>query len=141
MLKSAEYSLKIRRLSRKKGTLGIKAKKLKKKQASLKKKKYTSNFKIIKTTATGMGSIFLAVPLTVVNTTAGMAMLTSGINTMRKIPSKKDYSRKPIKGAKSIPTKVWRKVTMADTRYARDEEKKKYIKKRDKLYNAIDNLK
>lgn len=140
MLKSAEYSLKIRRLSRKKGTLGIKAKKLKKKQASLKKKKYTSNFKIIKTTATGMGSIFLAVPLTVVNTTAGMAMLTSGINTMRKIPSKKDYSRKPIKGAKSIPTKVWRKVTMADTRYARDEEKKKYIKKRDKLYNAIDNL-
>ena len=93
MLKSAEYSLKIRRLSRKKGTLGIKAKKLKKKQASLKKKKYTSNFKIIKTTATGMGSIFLAVPLTVVNTTAGMAMLTSGINTMRKIPSKKANKR------------------------------------------------
>lgn len=119
------YNAKIRRLSRLDGTIGVKGRKLKKNISSHTKKRYTSNFKIIKNAVTGVGSVVLAVPLTVINTTAGAALMTNGILTLKKFPHKKRY--KSEKGQIK---------NQSDLSYQRD----KYTKKRDKIYQSIDLL-
>lgn len=119
------YNAKIRRLSRADGTTGVKGRKLKKNISSHTKKRYTSNFKILKNAITGVGSVVLAVPLTVINTTAGAALMTNGILTLKKFPHKKHY--------KSEKGQIKKQ---SDLTYQKD----KYTKKRDKIYQSIDLL-
>ena len=67
----------------------------------------------------------LAVPLTVINTTAGAALMTNGILTLKKFPHKKHY--------KSEKGQIKKQ---SDLTYQKD----KYTKKRDKIYQSIDLL-
>ena len=119
------YNAKIRRLSRENGIIGVKARNLKKSISSHTKKRYKSNFKIVKDTISGVGSVVLAVPLTVVNTTAGVALMTNGVLKLKKFPNKKHYKVEKEKMKQQ-----------SDLEYQRE----KYTKKRDKIFESIDLL-
>ena len=119
------YQAKARILARQKGLAGVKGKKLKSGLKSHIKKRYTANFKLVKDTVTGIGSVILAVPLTVVDPTYGSAVFTNGINTLGKVKGKKHY--------KSEKGKVKKQSDM-------EYKAKKYTKKRDKFFKSIDLL-
>ena len=117
------YQAQIRRLSRKKGTVGVKARHLKNAINSNRKKRYTANFKLVKNTLVGVGSVILAIPLTVVNTTSGAAMMTKGILTLKKTTGKKHYKK----------GKDGKIIKQSDAEYKQE----KYTSKRDKQYSAV----
>ena len=119
------YDAKIRILARAGGNIGVKGKKLKKNISSHTKKRYSSNFKLVRNAITGVGSVVLAVPLTVINTGVGAALMTSGIVTLKKLPNNTYYKAKngEIRKQKEL-----------------SYQKDKYVKKRDKLYQSIDLL-
>lgn len=119
------YQAKARILARQKGLAGVKGKKLKSGLKSHIKKRYTANFKLVKDTVTGIGSVILAVPLTVVDPTYGSAVFTNGINTLGKVKGKKHY--------KSEKGKVKKQSDM-------EYKAQKYTKKRDKFFKSIDLL-
>ena len=119
------YQAKIRRLSRKSGAIGVKARNIKSSITSHRKKRYTSNFKLVKDIVTGSASVFLAIPMSVVNLSAGTALMTNGINSLDKIPKKKYYKYNKKKG------KIERQ---SELQYKAE----KYTKKRNKYYDSID---
>ena len=126
------YEAKIRRLSREKGSRGIKARRLKNKLKANKSKRYKSNFKFVKDSITGVGSIVFAVPLTVVSPSAGIALATSGILTLHKQSKGTEGYKTKLKGYKNLgPYKVY---------YSTKEAKEKYKKKRDNIYKSIRNI-
>ena len=92
--KAAAESLRIRRLARHKGAIGAKSKRLKKQLKSNRSKRYKANFKLVKSTVTGVGDIFLAIPVATVSTTAGVAMFTKGVKSISGISKKKICSNK-----------------------------------------------
>ena len=119
------YQAKVRILARKKGMAGVKGRKLKKGLTSHIKKRYTANFKLVKDTVTGIGSVFIAIPLTVMDPTYGSAVFTKGYNTLKKTKGKKHY--------KSVNGKIEKQ---SDLEY----KAQKYTKKRDKFFKSIDLL-
>ena len=119
------YQAKARRLARQKGMVGVKGRKLKKNLNSHLNKRYTANFKLIKNTITGIGSVIIAAPLTVLDTTAGSALFIKGVNTLGKEKGKKHY--------KTVNGKI---TKQSDSKYKQE----KYTKKRDKIYKSIDLL-
>ena len=119
------YQAKIRRLSRKKGAIGVKARNIKSAVTSHRKKRYTANFKLVKDIVSGSVSVIFAVPMSIVNLSAGTALMTSGISTLRKISGKKHYKYDKKKG------KI---IKQSDLAYKAE----KYTKKRDKYYDSID---
>ncbi len=119
------YQAKARILSRQKGMAGVKGRKLRSSLKSHIKKRYTANFKLMKNTVTGLGSVILAVPITIVDPTVGSAMFTKGVNTLGKTKGKKHY--------KSVNGKIKKQ---SDAEY----KAQKYTKKRDKFFKAIDLL-
>lgn len=119
------YKAKARVLAREKGIVGIKGKQLKSSLNKHLKKRYTSNFKLIKDTLTGTGSVILAVPMTVVNTKAGAGLMTLGIKKLQGI-SRETYF-------KTSGGEVQKQNAIS---YNTD----KYTKKRDKYYKSIDDL-
>lgn len=119
------YQAKIRRLSRKKGAIGVKARNIKSSVTSHRKKRYTANFKLVKDIVSGSVSVIFAVPMSIVNLSAGTALMTSGISTLRKISGKKHYKYDKKKG------KI---IKQSDLAYKAE----KYTKKRDKYYDSID---
>lgn len=119
------YQAKIRRLSRKSGAIGVKARSIKSAITSHRKKRYTANYKLVKNIVTGSASVVFAVPMSIVNLLAGTALMTSGINTLNKVSGKKHYKYDKKKG------KI---VRQSDLGYKAE----KYTKKRDKYYDSID---
>lgn len=119
------YQAKIRRLSRKSGAIGVKARNIKSAITSHRKKRYTSNYKLVKNAVTGSASVIFAIPMSIVNLSAGTALMTKGINSLGKISGKKHYKYDKKKG----------KITeQSDLSY----KSEKYTKKRDKYYDSID---
>lgn len=123
------YNAKIRRLSRQKGTIGMKARTLKRQMASHVKKRYTANFKDIKNKAIGVGSLLLGIPMTILNPTAAMALVSKGIVTFKKPKDKKRYK-------KYKTDSKGRTVEQSEAEYKQN----KYTKKRDKNYKNVDLL-
>lgn len=128
------YDAKIRRLSRAKGSWGIKARKIRDKQKANRNKRYKSNYKFIKSAITGTGSIILAIPMTVVNLQAGVALFSKGVKDLGSAPKQKDYDQK-----RNIAN-MWKKIPGYKTYYGSKKAKEKYIKKRDKIYKSIRQL-
>lgn len=126
---------KIRRLSRKKGSMGIKARQLKAKLKSQRKKRYQSNYKFVKDTIVGAGSIILAIPMTVVNPGAGVALFTKGKSSLKKLPSKDNFDVK-----KGGPIRFYRKFKGYKVYYGNKKAKEKYEKKRNSIYTSIKNI-
>ena len=120
------YQAQIRRLARKKGLAGVKARKIKNSINSNRKKRYVANFKLVKNTIVGVGTLILSVPLTVANTKAGTAMFTKSILTLKKLKGKKHFKK----------AKDGKIIKQSDAEY----KEEKYIKKRDKLYSTVDLL-
>lgn len=125
LLNAIHYQAKIRRLSRKDGAIGVKARSIKSSITAHRKKRYTSNFKLVKDIVTGSASVVFAIPMSIVNLSAGTGMLTSGINSLKKVSGKKHYKYDKRKG------KI---VKQSDLGYKAE----KYTKKRDKYYASID---
>ena len=119
------YQAKARILARQKGMVGVKGRKLKNSLSSHIKKRYTANFKLVKDTVTGIGSVVVAVPLTVIDPTYGSALFTKGYSTLKKAKGKKHY--------KSANGKIEKQ---SDIEY----KAQKYTKKRDKFFKSIDLL-
>lgn len=128
---------KIRRLSRQKGSMGIKAKALKKKLSVQRKKRFTSNYKFIKDTVVGTGSIVLAVPMAVVSPGVGAALVTKGISNFKKLPKKKNYDTRK---SKNLLLRLGRSTGIYKTYYGSKKAKEKYEKKRNSIYKSIENI-
>lgn len=128
-------NFKIRRLSRADGSLGIKARQLKSKLSRQRKARYKSNYKFIKDKVTGVGSVILAVPMTVINPIAGVGLLKKGITNINKDKkknvdiNKKDYKGRFIRG--------YRSLGIYKLYYGQKKARAKYEKKRNKIYTAI----
>lgn len=132
--KAAAESLRIRRLARHKGAIGAKSKRLKKQLKSNRSKRYKANFKLVKSAVTGVGDIFLAIPVATVSTTAGVAMFTKGVKSISGISKKKYVLTKNEKGT----FKGWLKKRAPYQRwYGVKKGTEKYEKKRNKTYTAI----
>lgn len=129
-------SAKIRRLSRQPGSLGLKAKRLKKKLKSHRKKRYTANFKLIKGATLGVAGVILAVPIAVTNPSVGLSVFNTSRGLIKAVPEKdnNDKPKRKIVGFYRKHSKTYKKY------YARKADTKKYIKKRDKIYNQIKQL-
>ena len=119
------YSAKIRRLSREKGEIGVKARSIKNSISQHRKKRYTANFKLVKNITTGSASLIFAIPMSIVNFTAGTALFAKGINSLNKVPHKKTY-------------KYNKKTGKLEKQSELRNQSEKYIKKRDKLYQTVD---
>lgn len=126
-LVALQKQAKIRKLSREKGIVGVKARKLKNSISSNRKKRYKANFKLIKNATVGSLSTILAIPMTVVEPTLGIGMATAGYNFLKSDElHKKHY----------VTGKDGSVETQNDIEY----KTKKYTKKRDKNYKAVDLL-
>lgn len=119
------YQAKIRRLSRKKGEIGVKARNIKNSISQHIKKRYTANFKLVKDITTGSASLIFAIPMSIVNFTAGTALFAKGINSLNKVPHKKTYKYNKKTGRLEKQSEIRNRA-------------EKYTQKRDKLYQTVD---
>ena len=125
-LTAVQRQAQLRRLSREKGVVGVKARQIKNSISKNRKKRFKSNVDFIKKAATGSISTLLAAPMAVVNPVAGLTMFTTGLNTLKKTRGKKHYKAQ----------KDGTIIKQSDMNYKAE----KYTKKRDKQYSAADLL-
>ena len=125
-LTAVQRQAQLRRLSREKGVVGVKARQIKNSISKNRKKRFKSNVDFIKKAATGSISTLLAAPMAVVNPVAGLTMFTTGLNTLKKTRGKKHYKAQ----------KDGIIIKQSDMNYKAE----KYTKKRDKQYSAADLL-
>lgn len=126
-LVALQKQAKIRKLSRKKGAVGVKARKLKKSISSHRKKRYKANFKLIKDSAIGSASTILAIPMTVVEPAVGLGLLATGVNWLND----SRLHKKHYKSGKDGTIESQRDIPF---------QTEKYTKKRDKYYKSVDIL-
>lgn len=129
-------SAKIRRLSRIKGSLGVKSRTIKKQMHSNVKKRFSSNYKLIKTSLLGAGSVILAVPLTVASPKVGAGLFTSGMKKIGSIAEERNYEHTK-NGKRTIANSIGNKFGIYRKYYAINQGRNKYIKKRNKIYDTI----
>ncbi|MBR2705589.1 MAG: hypothetical protein IKG14_00850 [Clostridia bacterium] len=94
-------TLKLRKISRKRGKEGAKAKKALRKQKNITKKRYKSNFKIMRDLGTGVAGAVIAIPMI-----ASSDDPSKGIAMMTKIPSMFITSHKNIKTVQKTTKKA-----------------------------------
>lgn len=133
MQNAVYYGAKVRRLSRADGSMGIKARKIKKDLKSRREKRYKSNYKFIKSTITGTGSVILAVPLTVINPQAGIALASKGVSSLGGLSRERNVEEKKNKNR----LKGYRRTGIYKVYYGNKKAKAKYEKKRTDLYKSI----
>lgn len=134
---SLYYNAKIRRLSRQSGSTGIKARRLKAKLKAQRSKRYKSNYKFVKGSVTGVGSVIFAIPLTVVNPVAGVSLATKGIITLSKLGREDNREEAKSKSKVKRILNGYKKLGPYKIYYANKKAKEKYEKKRNKIYKSI----
>lgn len=125
-LKAIQKQAQLRRLSREKGVVGVKARQIKNSISKNRKKRFKANINFIKKAAVGTVSTLLAAPMAIVNPVAGLTMFTTGLSTLKKNKGKKHYKAR----------KDGKIIKQSDMDYKAE----KYTKKRDKQYSAVDLL-